>query len=150
VAGGYAYVAELLPSGSVEPHPNLWIFDLADPAAPILVGTYQVPGSHGEGFLDLDVADGLAYLAAFRQEASVKTVLYNYYGIRVVDVSDPVAPVGLEYLESVGNAVRVAAYPGRAILAGGWAGLEVFDSSECSGYIAPPSLVRAVSGRVVP
>ncbi len=150
VTDGFAYVTELVPSGWTNSDPDLWIFDLADPTAPILVGTYQATGSWGESFLDLDVAGGLAYLAVFWQESSVASVLYPHWGMRVVDVSDPTSPVGLEYLESVGIAGRVAAYPGRAILADGWAGLELFDPSNCPGYVPPPSLVRSSTGRVVP
>jgi len=151
VAAGFAYVTELLPrSGFLNRDPYLWIFDLADPTTPTLVGTYQSTGSFGEGFLDVDVSNGLAYLATHRQDSSAKSVLHPHYGMRVVDVSDPTSPVGLEYLESVGISQRVSAYPNNVILVDGWAGLERFDPSECPGFQPPPTRARISRGRVAP
>lgn len=62
-------------------HPRLWIYDLADPRAPVERAAWDAPGVSGfAGFHDLHVTGGVAYLSTF------------YRGITIADVSDPAAP----------------------------------------------------------
>ena len=61
--------------------PVVWIYDLADPRAPVRRSQWQVPGIGGlSGFHDLHVRGGLVYLST------------AYRGITIGDVSDPIAP----------------------------------------------------------
>ncbi|WP_161470997.1 LVIVD repeat-containing protein [Tropicimonas marinistellae] len=69
LADGYAFVADM---GGV-----LDVFDISDPTAPTVVGSYSQPGQE---LIGVDVVGDYAYLA------------WDYYGLVRVDISDPTNP----------------------------------------------------------
>jgi hypothetical protein len=71
---------------------GLQVFDLADPAAPVLVTTLPLPGYPGE----VIYRDALAYVSSYSA------------GLQIVDVADPAAPVVHGSLVTPGNAMEIA------------------------------------------
>lgn len=83
VAGNYAYLAAGVA--------GLRVIDISDPTAPTEVGTYETPGA----VRDVYVTGGYAYVAeASSRDDSDRAVSG---GLRVIDVSDPTAPVEVGY-----------------------------------------------------
>lgn len=153
VADGFAYVTEgyAFDDDRPIPDPRLWIYDVSTPRAPILVGTHHVTGSYYEELVDIEARGGHVYLAVHRLDPSLKTVLYTSSGLRVVNVKDPMAPVGCGFHESAGEAQRLAmSASGDVILADGWTGIETLDVSSCSGFTPPHARARRSGGRASP
>jgi hypothetical protein len=109
------------------------VFDLSEPSAPVGVGGLEL----GHGWIsplcvcsyahDLAFSDGYAYVAE-RSYAGGS-------GLRVIDVSDPTAPVQVALVETPGEALGVAVSDGYAYVADGGSGLRVFDVSAPSAPI---------------
>jgi hypothetical protein len=103
--GNYAYIGV---------GPRLVILDVSDPARPVVVGqTGALPGV----VLGLAVAGSYAYVAD--RDA----------GLRVVDVSDPDAPVEIGFYDTPGSASGVALIGSYAYVADGDSGLRVINVS---------------------
>ena len=111
-SGDYLYV--------VEPGFGLWIFDVSDPDQPVVAATHQLPPSSQPCACVLDVATAgdYAYLA-------------TDYGLIVMDLSAPAAPVELGPCPGVENAFSVA-ITGRYAVVNSWSGnpLSVLDISD--------------------
>jgi hypothetical protein len=92
--------------------PMLMIADVADPANPVVLGEFELPDTTIHG---IAVSGDHAYVANSRA------------GIRVVDISDPSAPVevGARTLNSYAYGVAVSGT--RVIAVSWWAGFYVFD-----------------------
>lgn len=88
---------------------GLRIIDTADPAAPVLMGTFAAPGS----VRGVQVVGNFAYLANVA------------VGLQVVDVSNPWAPVLVSAHETPNGASAVHVVDGIAYVAGVYAGLQV-------------------------
>jgi hypothetical protein len=88
---------------------------VANPAAPDPISTLSTPGYA----LGIDVADQYAYIAN------------DYYGLRIVDVSNPISPTeaGAYVLPGFGSVKDVAVADHYAYLASGLNGLRVIDVS---------------------
>jgi hypothetical protein len=93
---------------------GLQLLTAADPTRPVEAGFLDTPGT---GPFDLAVVGAYAYLAN-----------YNY-GLQVVDVSSPQAPVARAQLALPGLSVGVAVAKGYAFVAAGAAGVHVVDVS---------------------
>jgi len=109
------------------------VFDLSEPSAPVGVGGLQIEGYDWPGWCpcghayDVAFSDGYAYVA---QESWAEG-----FGLRVIDVSDPTAPVQVALVETPGEALGVAVSDGYAYVADGGSGLRVFDVSAPSAPI---------------
>lgn len=99
VVGSLAYIASG-PAG-------LLIVDVADPASPRLLGSWNSPGLA----LGVDVVDGFAYLADQNS------------GLRILDVRDPARPIPVAVQSTPGPASDVRVVAGFAYVACGAAGL---------------------------
>lgn len=106
VSGTVAYVA----AGGA----GLRVLDVADPAHPIEIGSWDSPG-YAEG---VAVAGSTVYLAD------------GPYGLRVVDVSDPAHPTEVGFAYPLNYAFEVAVAGGYAYIAAAGAGLLVADVSD--------------------
>jgi hypothetical protein len=97
---------------------GLELIDVSDPAAPVIVGL--VPG----GFLgsDIEVADGYVYTAG---GGYVDPSTGEWYGLEVIDVSDPGNPFTVGSAVASGSSIEVV--DGLAYLLG--VGLQVVDVS---------------------
>lgn len=69
--------------------PNLRIFDMSVPAAPVETGWYY-PETSSKSFLDIEYGENRLYIAAND-------------GLVILDVTDPVTPAMLGYLEILGT-----------------------------------------------
>jgi len=90
---------------------GLVVVDIADPAAPSVVGRLDVPGS----VKDLELAGDRAVLAA------------GGAGIALVSLADPRAPVLVEMEGTPGSALGVALGNAGAVYVSDWNDLRVFD-----------------------
>ena len=113
---------------------QMWLFaislaivgSLASPAAALItVSTLATPGRS----TDIEVVDGIAYVAA--RDA----------GVRIVDVSDPTAPVEIGAIEVTDNAWQISVVDGIGYLVDGINGLWIIDVADPSnptmlGFIA--------------
>ena len=100
VAGGYVYVARSAAAGPYS-GPGVTVLDVSQPALPIVVADYDVPGSFGAA--DVAVSGPRAYIA------------YGGSGLQVAAVSDPTAPQALGAWRVPGRA-RAAALSGDRLL----------------------------------
>jgi hypothetical protein len=126
--GGYAYVA----GGN----PDLHVFDLADPGAPLEVGELSVLGSLKPA--DVAVSGNFAYLPM--------TGGHTPYGIVIADISDPTAPVWLSsaYTQEPWS---IAAGDGFAFVGGYFYVLSIIDATDPLHPHLASTL--ATTGRVV-
>jgi|GEM_PF-7056015 len=115
VVGSLAYIASG-PAG-------LLIVDVADPASPRLLGSWNSPGLA----LGVDVVDGFAYLADQNS------------GLQILDVRDPARPASVAVQSTPGPASDVRVVAGFAHVACGSAGLLPFDVRD---PFRPRSLIR--------
>lgn len=106
LSNGIAYVA----NGS-----EFVIVDVSDPANPQTLGTLTMPALTSA--YDVAVVGTTAYVACLSE------------GARIIDISDPSAPVIVGSFPSVDNALGVAAGNGRLYLADAAGGLAVVDTS---------------------
>lgn len=90
---------------------GLRVFDIANPAAPALLGTHVTPGMA----IGVDVVGSLAYVAD------------HTAGLRIVDVSDPAAMSEVGFLDTPGVAVDVQVVGTIAYVADVAAGLRIID-----------------------
>jgi hypothetical protein len=124
VAGDYAYVTHNpMWDGSQWVGGGLQVVEVSDPAVPTEVGFYDTPGWAN----DVAVAGGYANIAdAPVQDGSQ----WANGGLRVVDVSNPAAPVESGFFETPRFAEGVAVAGGYAYVADGdGGGLRVVDVS---------------------
>lgn len=115
------------PGTVVEGH--LWIFDVASPAEPNLLGFWDTPGP----------ARGLAVLPQ-----DVVAVAVGPTGVQLVDVADPDTPASLAVLATPGTAQDVA-YDGGYLAVADWDSLRLFDASErgVAHFVGASDLSRA-------
>jgi len=138
-------VYRLTPAGSrfyvAADMAGLQILDLADPAAPQLLGSGGAPGF----FYDVALLQGTSYaLVADGSWAPAARA-----GLRVFDVSDPARIVQVGDYDSPGNALAVAVAGHTAYLADGEKGLRVVDVADPThpvevGAFESPGLARGV------
>ncbi len=124
VSGSRAYVAEFLG--------GLKIYSIANPAAPSLVGT--VP------------ADGLATIRRLVASGS-RVALTDGYQIRLLDLTDPAAPVPLASHVPPGYVFDLAASTSHIFAACGGGGLRILDPSTLGlvgSYSAAPAPILTV------
>ena len=117
ILGHHAYVV----AGSS----GLFIFDISDPAAPVLAGSYDTPGQA----LGITVAGNYAYVADGSD------------GLLVLDVSDTSAPIKVGSFDTGDPARAVTTSAGHAFVAAG-ASLQVL-------YVSDP-VVPALTGKEAP
>lgn len=105
--GSLAYVSD---------GPTVRIVDVADPAAPVVRGSYTFP----QNVYCVRTAGSVAYAAV------------DFYGLGILDVSDPAAPALLGSFRTAGQAlsVDVAASTSTAVVANRLSGVEVIDVSD--------------------
>jgi|GEM_PF-3620475 len=96
VRNQYLYLTLASPSLS-----NVWVFDLADPAVPVKIGSVTTTG----GALRLAVTDGLVYVAS------------GIAGLIILDVSNPHLPRVAKVLKTPGYCRDVEASGGLVFLA---------------------------------
>lgn len=118
--------------------PRLAVVDLADPAAPVVIG--RTPP-----FLDVIqvvATDGAIALAAGRDG-----------GLHVIDLADPAAPVAIGFLPTSDSVREIALDGRRAIVAAGYAGLLLVDLADPAApavagslYVGETAWAVAVSG----
>jgi len=133
VLDGYAYVANY--------EAGLHIIDVTDPGAPAEVGRYRPPHLDWNDFPNIPSPEPPRYLyregargAVVRREAGGKIIAYvaaYAAGLRVVDVTDPTAPVeiGLLEFELPAAPVALVVQENYAYVAAGKGGLRVVDIS---------------------
>ena len=98
----YAYVSD---------GPTLRLFDIGDPAAPTLVGSFTFP----QNIYGVRVSGSVAYAAI------------DFDGLGILDVSNPAAPTLLGSFETPGQALSVDISGSTAVVANRLSGLEVID-----------------------
>lgn len=103
--GSLAYVSD---------GPTVRIVDVADPAAPVVRGSYTFP----QNVYCVRTAGSLAYAAV------------DFYGLGVLDVSDPAAPALLGSFQTAGQALSVDVAGSTAVVANRLSGVEVIDVSD--------------------
>jgi hypothetical protein len=122
ISGQYAYV--ITESG-------LTIFDISNPAQPVIVNLYNLGGT----FTAVAVSGALAL---------VSNVYYpNRYYLEIINISDPVNLVRLDYVELPEPASGIVVQGTLAYIACGQSGLRIIDISVPSnpheiGYYNPP------------
>ncbi len=82
--------ARLYVAGSDTNNNGLYIYSLANPAAPTLIGSPNLSVGMGGYVHDLFVRDNIAYCNS------------GYDGMFIVDLNDPTLPVGLEFISTGG------------------------------------------------
>ena len=94
---------------------GLHIIDATDASGPVLLGTFNSPGS----------ATGI--------EAIGRTVLIadGAFGLHVVDASDPAAPALIGSHDLPGSALNLAEHAGLAAVASGKTGIFLLDAGDC-------------------
>jgi len=137
VVDGLAYVAD----GTS----GLRVIDVSNPAAPIEIAALDTPGYA----VDVEVVDGLAYLADRVVFLPGPSGIPSYVGpasLRVIDVSNPAAPVELGAVGTfLGLAVEVVG--GLAYVAGD--ALRVIDVSDPAAPVERNALFAPQTDRVV-
>jgi len=111
VVGGVAYLADY--------EAGLRIVDVSNAGSPFEVGVYDLP-DNGQ-INDVEVADGLAFTAG-----------REHYGLQVLDVRDPTAPLESGGLNTPGDALDVEVRGEFAFLASREAGLQIISISDPS------------------
>lgn len=94
--------------------PTLRIHDIANPATPVLLGSYTFP----QNIYGVDVSGSVAYAAV------------DFYGLGILDVSNPAAPTLLASFDIPGQALSVAVSNSIVVVANRLSGLEVIDVSD--------------------
>ena len=94
--------------------PTLRIHDIANPATPVLLGSYTFP----QNIYGIDVSGSVAYAAV------------DFYGLGILDVSNPAAPTLLASFDIPGQALSVAVSNSTVVVANRLSGLEVIDVSD--------------------
>jgi len=97
---------------------GLYLFDVADPAAPRLLGNYT-PRSWSRGVV---VKGDVVYLSV--------SMTRNASSIHVLDISDPSRPALIREMETPGPAQQMAITDDRLYVADHQAGLRVYDLAE--------------------
>lgn len=105
VAGDYAYLAE---------NRDLYLFDISDPPAPAVLGTWPAPGN---GLSSVAVDGDYAYVGAARD------------GLRIVDISNPSTPTETGVYPISDHINDVALLGDRAYVAADSEGLHIVDVS---------------------
>lgn len=155
VAGGYAYVAEAASHWRTRLYGGLWIVDVANPAAPVQVGFYNL-GTAGWGVAMAGSYAYVAYESGLRvidvsipsAPASAGTLalsgarsiavegLHAYIttggGVRMIGVRNPAAMIEIDYYPMPGWATDVAVADGYVYVADGSGGLYVLRRDEPS------------------
>lgn len=122
VAGNYAYVATELE--------GVEVVDVSNPAAPVTVGTEDKPAGVAFGVaFGVTVSRDYAYVALAGSREGYIMNRDKRLGLRVVDVSNPIAPAEVGFYETPGNAYDVVVKDGLAYV-GDEAGLRVIDVSD--------------------
>jgi hypothetical protein len=106
VMGDYAYLADSW---------DLYLFDISDPLSPTLVSTWPTPG---DSLNNVVVAGNYAYVGA------------GHDGLRIVDVSDPLAPIETGVYTVSDRIYDVALLGDLVYLAADQAGLHIVDVSD--------------------
>ncbi len=119
LAGGVAYLGD----GT-----SLRIIDVANPAGPMEIGFHPTASAYEE-IVGLDVAGNLAYLVTQRISGG------GTKGLRVIDVSDPAAPVEIGFLDTFNEAYDVSVSGDHAFVAARTAGLRVIDVSDPANMV---------------
>jgi len=105
IVDGLAYVAggfRIDPSSPTTViRADLWVIDVSDPAAPVVLSSIDTPGWAN----DVEVVDGLAYVAGD--------------ALRIIDVSNPAAPVEVGSIDVPGSARAVDVVGGLAYVMAG-------------------------------
>lgn len=110
VSGNYAYVADHELGGVV-------IFDISDPASPVLAGSYDTPGLA----LSIVVEGNYAYVAD-----------HELGGLQVINVSNPASPTFAGSYDTPGTAFGLALAGDFAYVADNSLGIQVIDISDPS------------------
>lgn len=82
VEGNYLYIIDYKPFEQDDTY-GLYIMDISNPSSPTLINRFQGITSHG---VDLAVKDGIVYIAD------------GYGGVEIVNVSDPLNPAVIGYV----------------------------------------------------
>jgi hypothetical protein len=98
----------------------------------ITVGALDTPGSA----LGVEVVDGLAYVAD------------RGSGLRIIDVTDPAAPVELGALDTPGSALGVEVVDGLAYVADYDSGLRIIDFGPEYHVVPEPSAVAILASGI--
>jgi hypothetical protein len=114
VDGNYLYIVDYEPFSNEDTY-GLYIIDITNPSSPFLVNRFQNMTSYPQ---DILVEDGVAYIAD------------GYGGVEVVDVTDPLNPVVIGYVDLIDGSTGIKvdgdyAYVSEYILGG----LQVIDIS---------------------
>lgn len=117
VAGNYAYLADGYGS------PSFVVVNVANPASPVMAGSYAAPGEAYDVVLD----GSTVYLASWSN------------GIRLIDVSNPGSPTEIGFYNTTGRAEGVAVAGGYAYIGDTWDGLKIVNVTTP----ANPALVYA-------
>jgi hypothetical protein len=112
VAGNYVYVA----AGTT----GLEIFDISDPANPVMVGRCDTLGE-AKG---VALSGNYAYVADY------------YDGLQIIDISNPANPVAVGHYDTEGEAEGVALSGNYAYVADGSSGLQIIDISNPANPVA--------------
>lgn len=105
VQGDYAYVSR---------HTDFTIWDVSNPASPTRQGTVQMP----EEIWGFRVRGDRAFVGA------------NFFGVAIVDISDPMAPRVLSNHKTLGQAKIGAVYEDRVVLIDHMEGMVMVDISD--------------------
>jgi hypothetical protein len=104
---------------------GLQVIDVSDPTAPAVIGSVPVSGLTA----DVAVENGLAYVANEPPCAICAQPTVAEYGLAVIDVSDPTAPIEIGYAPVHNGGSDVSVVDGLAYLASYRYGLQVVDVS---------------------
>jgi hypothetical protein len=99
---------------------GLQIFNIADPVNPVLVGTYDTPGSA----YDVEIVGSLAYIAD------------GDSGLQIINVADPANPVLIGGYDTTGSARNVEIIGSLAYVADDSAGLRIVNISDPANPIS--------------
>ncbi len=129
VYGGYGYL------GTSQ---GVRVVDLAVLDTPTEVGWTELEEPDGESATpnDVEVADGVAYLAVGGENSSSSPGK----GLRTYDITDPTAPVALGGIDTADVALDVELAAGLAFVAAGTDGLQIFDVADPSAPAAAGAL----------
>ena len=128
VSGSYAYVTA---NNNLFSNSGLHIVNISDPSSPSLTGVLSSLGS----FFDVALSGGRAYVTGYENE--------DYYGLRIIDVSDPAHPAQLCLYKTPHYAEGIAVKDTFAYVAASDSGLRIINVSnpaapvEKSHYVTP-------------
>ena len=109
---------------------SLRVIDVSDPAIPVELGALELGGTveRAHSWRGVAVVGGLAYVASVVLGAQGPTIFVESAGLRVIDVSNPAAPVEVGRLDTLDDSLAVAVAGGHAYVVDG-SGLRVIDVS---------------------